>query len=84
MPGIEEICGDVCVVSRTDSVALELNRQQNQLKEKERELAKARIEIRALRATEVLKDKAVEERGSEVERLREKLRFMDTTLNKIH
>ncbi|KAL6520464.1 hypothetical protein OROHE_017052 [Orobanche hederae] len=77
MPGIEEICGDVFVVSRTDPVALELNRQQNQLKEKERELAKARSEIRALRATEVLKDKAVEERGSEVERLREKLRFME-------
>ncbi|KAL6546859.1 hypothetical protein OROMI_022580 [Orobanche minor] len=77
MPRIEEICGDVFVVSRTDPVALELNRQQNQLKDKERELAKARSEIRALRATEVLKDKAVEERGSEVERLREKLRFME-------
>ncbi|KAL6567558.1 hypothetical protein OROGR_001226 [Orobanche gracilis] len=77
MPGIEEICGDVFLVSRRDPVALELNRLQNQLKEKERELAKARSEIRALIATEVLKDKAVEERGSEVERLREKLRFME-------
>ncbi|KAK4398828.1 Microtubule-associated protein 70-5 [Sesamum angolense] len=75
MPGLEELGGeDVSLVSHTDPVVLELNRLQNQLKEKERELGKAQTEIRALRATEVLKDKALEELGSEVKRLEGKLR----------
>ncbi|KAL0443048.1 UNVERIFIED_CONTAM: Microtubule-associated protein 70-5 [Sesamum latifolium] len=75
MPGFEELGGeDVSLVSHPDPVVLELNRLQNQLKEKERELGKAQSEIRALRATEVLKDKALEELGSEVRRLEGKLR----------
>ncbi|XP_011095917.1 microtubule-associated protein 70-5 isoform X1 [Sesamum indicum] len=75
MPGIEELVGeDISLVSHPDPVVLELNRLQNQLKEKERELGKAQSEIRALRATEVLKDKALEELGSEVKRLEGKLR----------
>ncbi|KAL0363123.1 UNVERIFIED_CONTAM: Microtubule-associated protein 70-5 [Sesamum calycinum] len=75
MPGLEELGGeDVSLVSHPDPVVLELNRLQNQLKEKERELGKAQSEIRALRATEVLKDKALEELGSEVKRLEGKLR----------
>ncbi|KAK6124762.1 hypothetical protein DH2020_041496 [Rehmannia glutinosa] len=81
MPGIEDICGDdIFLVSHPDPVVLELNRLQNQLKEKERELGKAQSEIRALRATEVLKDKAVEELGSEVKRLEEKLRSTENHL----
>ncbi|KAK4439464.1 Microtubule-associated protein 70-5 [Sesamum alatum] len=75
MHGFEELGGeDVSLVSHPDPVVLELNRLQNQLKEKERELGKAQSETRALRATEVLKDKALEELGSEVNRLEEKLR----------
>ncbi|XP_073128904.1 microtubule-associated protein 70-5 isoform X2 [Henckelia pumila] len=67
-----------CSLSYTDPVVLELNRLQNLLKEKERELGKAQGEIKALRATEILKDKAVEELGSEVERLEEKLRINES------
>ncbi|GER52839.1 microtubule-associated protein 70-5 [Striga asiatica] len=74
MQGFEEFYGEnVAFVSHTDPVVLELNRLQNQLKEKERELGKAHSEIRALRATEVLKDKALEELGGEVKRLDQKL-----------
>ncbi|EYU27662.1 hypothetical protein MIMGU_mgv1a021959mg [Erythranthe guttata] len=77
MYAVEE---DVSLLSHSDPFVLELNRLQNQLKEGERELLKAQTEIRALRATEVLKDKAVEELGSEVERLEEKLRCSETYL----
>ncbi|XP_073028944.1 microtubule-associated protein 70-5 [Primulina eburnea] len=69
---------DACSLSCTDPVVLELNRLQNLLREKERELGKAQSEIKALRATEILKDKAVEELGSEVERLEEKLRINES------
>ncbi|KAL8033012.1 hypothetical protein ABFX02_13G135600 [Erythranthe guttata] len=77
MYAVEE---DVSLLSHSDPFVLELNRLQNQLKEGERELVKAQTEIRALRATEVLKDKAVDELGSEVERLEEKLRCSETYL----
>ncbi|KAH6777244.1 microtubule-associated proteins 70-5 [Perilla frutescens var. frutescens] len=81
MPGIEEFGGeDVCLLSHPDPVVLELNRLQNQLKEKERELGRAQSEIRALRATEALKDKALEEIGSEAKRLEEKLRSSENHL----
>ncbi|KAI3456579.1 hypothetical protein Pfo_013242 [Paulownia fortunei] len=81
MPGFEEVGGeDVSLISHPDPVVLELNRLQNQLKEKERELGKAQSEIRALRATEVLKDKAVEELGGEVKRLEAKLRSSENHL----
>ncbi|KAG6416432.1 hypothetical protein SASPL_123862 [Salvia splendens] len=76
MPGFQVFGGeDVSLLSHPDPVVLELNRLQNQLKEKERELGKAQSEIRALRATEALKDKALEELGSEVKRLEENLRL---------
>ncbi|PIN18609.1 hypothetical protein CDL12_08712 [Handroanthus impetiginosus] len=81
MPGFEEIAvEDVSLLSHPDPVVLELNSLQNQLKEKERKLGKAQSEIRALRAAEVLKDKAVEELGGEVKRLEEKLRSNENLL----
>lgn len=48
-------------LSHPDPIVLELNRLQNLLKEKGRELGAAQGEIKALRATEALKDKAIEE-----------------------
>ncbi|KAG8385865.1 hypothetical protein BUALT_Bualt03G0089600 [Buddleja alternifolia] len=82
MAGVEEfVSEDVSLLSlHPDPVVLELNKLQNQLKEKERELGMAQTEIRALKATEVLKDKAVEELGSEVARLEEKLRSCENHL----
>ncbi|GMJ14522.1 microtubule-associated proteins 70-5 [Hibiscus trionum] len=61
-------------------VVLELTRLQNQLKEKERELGSAQAEIRALRATEALKDKAIQELQSEVRKLDEKHRVNENVL----
>ncbi|KAK8485340.1 hypothetical protein V6N13_062788 [Hibiscus sabdariffa] len=61
-------------------VVLELTRLQNQLKEKERELGSAQAEIKALRATEALKDKAIHELQSEVQKLDEKHRVTENVL----
>ncbi|KAK9133969.1 hypothetical protein Scep_013497 [Stephania cephalantha] len=64
----------------SDPVVTELNRLQNQLKEKERELGAAHSEIKALRVSEVLKEKAVEELSFELEKLDEKLRVNESLL----
>ncbi|XP_039016368.1 microtubule-associated protein 70-5-like isoform X1 [Hibiscus syriacus] len=61
-------------------VVLELTRLQNQLKEKGRELGSAQAEIKALRATEALKDKAIQELQSEVQKLDEKHRVTENVL----
>ncbi|XWS12959.1 hypothetical protein CRYUN_Cryun37aG0134600 [Craigia yunnanensis] len=61
-------------------VVLELTRLQNQLKEKDRELGAAQAEIKAFRATEALKDKAIEELRSEVQKLDEKHRVTENLL----
>ncbi|GMI72661.1 microtubule-associated proteins 70-5 [Hibiscus trionum] len=63
-----------------NSVVLELTRLQNQLKEKERELGSAQAEIKALRATEALKDKAIQELQTEVQKLDEKHRVTENVL----
>ncbi|KAJ6779133.1 MICROTUBULE-ASSOCIATED PROTEIN 70-2 [Salix koriyanagi] len=60
-------------LSHPDLVVLELNRLQNLLKERERELGSAQGEIKALRATEALKDKGMEELRNEVGKLDQKL-----------
>ncbi|XP_038995785.1 microtubule-associated protein 70-5-like isoform X2 [Hibiscus syriacus] len=61
-------------------VVLELTRLQNQLKEKERKLGSAQAEIKSLRATEALKDKAIQELQSEVQKLDEKHRVTENVL----
>ncbi|KAG6744499.1 hypothetical protein POTOM_051132 [Populus tomentosa] len=60
-------------LSHPGPIVLELNRLQNLLKERERELGSAQGEIKALRATEALKDKAIEELRNEVGKLDQKL-----------
>ncbi|KAJ6317059.1 hypothetical protein OIU78_020190 [Salix suchowensis] len=60
-------------LSHPDLIVLELNRLQNLLKERERELGSAQGEIKALRATEALKDKGMEELRNEVGKLDQKL-----------
>ncbi|KAK9156333.1 hypothetical protein Sjap_003813 [Stephania japonica] len=67
-------------VAPSDPVVIELNRLQNQLKEKERELGAAHSEIKALRVSEVLKEKAVEELSFELEKSDEKLRVNESLL----
>ncbi|XP_022877897.1 microtubule-associated protein 70-4-like [Olea europaea var. sylvestris] len=72
--------GEELSLSHPDPVVLELNRLNNLLKEKNGELKKAQCEFRALRATEVLKDKAMEQFRSEVIRLEEKLSVTENLL----
>ncbi|KAE9461594.1 hypothetical protein C3L33_06505, partial [Rhododendron williamsianum] len=63
MMGMEELVGEEYhPLAHSDPVVLELNRLQNQLKEKDKELGVAQKNIKALRATEVLKDKAIEQK----------------------
>ncbi|KAK1424505.1 hypothetical protein QVD17_19835 [Tagetes erecta] len=61
-------------LGQPDPVVLELNRLENMLKEKDRELGCAQSEIKALKAADVLKDKSLEEMGSMIEKLDNKIR----------
>lgn len=80
MVGLEQSCAHDLSVSHPDPIILELNRLQNQLKEKDRLLGEAHSEIKALRAAQVLKEKAVEELGNELNKLDEKLRLYESHL----
>ncbi|KAG2684492.1 hypothetical protein I3760_10G079300 [Carya illinoinensis] len=64
-------------LSHSDPLVLELNHLQNLLREKDRELGVAQGEIKALRVTQALKDKAVEEHRNEVTKTEEKLRISE-------
>ncbi|XP_057537058.1 microtubule-associated protein 70-5 [Amaranthus tricolor] len=61
-------------------LVLELNRLQNQLKEKESEFDSAQSEIKALRATQALKEKALDELKIKYDKLDEKLRVTESVL----
>ncbi|XP_057757282.1 microtubule-associated protein 70-5 [Arachis stenosperma] len=61
-------------------LVLEINAFQNQLIEKGKELATCQGEVKALRATEALKDKAIEELRNEVRKLDQKLRTTENHL----
>ncbi|KAL8228222.1 hypothetical protein R6Q57_015806 [Mikania cordata] len=63
-----------------DPVVLELNRLQDLIKEKERELGFAQSEIKALKAADVLKEKSLEEMGNMVEKLDNKIRNTENLL----
>ncbi|GFY91639.1 microtubule-associated proteins 70-5 [Actinidia rufa] len=80
MLGMEELGEEELSLAQPDPVVSELNRLQNQLKEKDRELGGAQNEIKALKATEVLKDKAIEKLTNEFNKLDGKLRFTENLL----
>ncbi|CAM0872003.1 unnamed protein product [Alopecurus aequalis] len=64
----------------SDPVADELNRLENLLREKERELGHAYSEIKGLKVTEILKDKAIAELSKELKKQDEKLRGLEKQL----
>ncbi|PPR95320.1 hypothetical protein GOBAR_AA25360 [Gossypium barbadense] len=70
----------LAIADHPDPFVLELTRLQNRLKEKDRKLGAAQAEIKALRATEALKDKVIEELGEEVQTLDEKHRVAENLL----
>ncbi|KVI03415.1 Myosin II heavy chain-like protein [Cynara cardunculus var. scolymus] len=64
----------------SDPVRFELNRLENQLRDKDRELGDAYTEIKALKYHEHLKEKAVEELNDELNKVDEKLKKTETLL----
>ncbi|KAJ9185158.1 hypothetical protein P3X46_004818 [Hevea brasiliensis] len=83
MEGYEEQLlpgGEQLSLSQPDPFVIELNRLQNLHKEKDRELGAAHAEIKALRTTEVSKDRAIEELGNDVNKLDQKIRDTENLL----
>ncbi|KAJ4979980.1 hypothetical protein NE237_010760 [Protea cynaroides] len=64
----------------SDPVKVELNRLENEVRDKDRELGDAQAEIRALRYSERLKEKAVEELTDELQKVEEKLKATEVLL----
>ncbi|XP_062216389.1 microtubule-associated protein 70-4-like [Phragmites australis] len=64
----------------SDPVVDELNRLENLLREKERELGHAYNEIKGLKVMEALKDKAIAELSKELRKQDEKMRSLDKQL----
>ncbi|XP_057753088.1 microtubule-associated protein 70-5-like isoform X1 [Arachis stenosperma] len=74
MNGEEQYGDDVVqLVQPSDPLLLELNRLQNHLKEKSKELATCQGQIKTFKLTEAQKDKAIEELRSDVDKLEERL-----------
>ncbi|GJN22202.1 hypothetical protein PR202_gb09748 [Eleusine coracana subsp. coracana] len=65
----------------SDPVKVELNRLENEVRDKDRELGEAHAEIRALRLSERAREKAVEELTAELEKLDEKLKLTESLLD---
>ncbi|CAM6124476.1 unnamed protein product [Calypogeia fissa] len=64
----------------SDPVKVELNRLENELRDKDRELTEAQAEIKALKLTERLKEKALEELSDELDKVDEKLKATEIVL----
>lgn len=64
----------------SDPVKLELNRLENEARDKDREFGEAQAEIKALRFSERLREKAVEELTDELARVEEKLKLTESLL----
>ncbi|CAL0301090.1 unnamed protein product [Lupinus luteus] len=72
-------CEELALV-QPDPVVLEINRLQNQFKEKVKEVTTCQGEIKALRATGALKDKAIEELREEISKLNDRVRLTEDNL----
>ncbi|KAF8378585.1 hypothetical protein HHK36_029933 [Tetracentron sinense] len=64
----------------SDPVKVELNRLENEVRDKDRELGEAQAEIKALRLSERLREKAVEELTEEFAKVDEKLKLTESLL----
>ncbi|XVE90722.1 hypothetical protein DITRI_Ditri20bG0100100 [Diplodiscus trichospermus] len=76
-PDVDDI---VTLLHGSDPVRVELNRLENEVRDKERELAYANAEIKSLRNSERLKEKAVEELTDEFKKVDEKLKVTEALL----
>ncbi|EPS64520.1 hypothetical protein M569_10261 [Genlisea aurea] len=64
----------------SDPVKVELNRLENEVRDKERELGEAQSQIKALKLSERLREKAVEELTEELSKVDEKLKLTESLL----
>ncbi|XP_057445534.1 microtubule-associated protein 70-2-like [Lotus japonicus] len=64
----------------SDPVKVELNRLENEVRDKDRELSEAQAEIKALRHSERLREKAVEELTEELSKVEGKLKLTESHL----
>ncbi|CAA0814718.1 Microtubule-associated protein 70-1 [Striga hermonthica] len=64
----------------SDPVKLELNRLENEVRDKDRELGEAQSQIKALKLSERLREKAVEELTDELAKVEEKLKLTESLL----
>ncbi|GLT95803.1 hypothetical protein SLE2022_134650 [Rubroshorea leprosula] len=70
----------VTLLHGSDPVRVELNRLENEVRDKDRELGEALAEIKSLRNSERLKEKAVEELTDELKKVDEKLKATEALL----
>ncbi|CAK9211474.1 unnamed protein product [Sphagnum troendelagicum] len=76
-PDAEDI---IHLLHGSDPVKVELNRLENEVRDKDRELSEAQAEIKALKLTERSTEKAFEELSEELEKVDEKLKAADIAL----
>ncbi|KAE8707300.1 Microtubule-associated protein 70-2 [Hibiscus syriacus] len=70
----------ITLLHGSDPVKVELNRLENEVRDKDRELGETQAEIKALRMSERQREKAVEELTDELSRMEEKLKLTQSLL----
>lgn len=75
-----EVDDIITLLHGSDPVRVELNRLENDVRDKDRELGDAHAEIRALKYSERLREKAVEELTDELKKVDEKLQVTEALL----
>ncbi|TYJ36852.1 hypothetical protein E1A91_A05G337000v1 [Gossypium mustelinum] len=70
----------ITLLHGSDPVKVELNRLENEVRDKDRELGEAQAEIKALRMSERLREKAVEELTDDLSKMAEKLKLTESLL----
>ncbi|VVA92450.1 unnamed protein product [Arabis nemorensis] len=71
----------ITLLHGSDPVKVELNRLENEVRDKDRELGETHAEIKALRLSERQREKAVEELTEELAKLDEKLKLTESILD---
>ncbi|XP_031278885.1 microtubule-associated protein 70-2-like [Pistacia vera] len=70
----------ITLLHGSDPVKVELNRLENEVRDKDRELGEAQAEIKALRLSERLREKAVEELTDGLSKVEEKLKLAESLI----
>ncbi|TYI43586.1 hypothetical protein ES332_A01G180000v1 [Gossypium tomentosum] len=79
-PSFDADNGFITLLHGSDPVKVELNRLENEVRDKDRELGEAQAEIKALKMSERQREKAVEELTDELSRMEEKLKLTESLL----